>query len=274
VKIAKGVSKNSGFSVTCFCAPAKQIYMPSMAISARKHRAGDYMDAVVRRSEGRTIHGAIVENHSVHEVHQERPGSTELMCMDVRYVDFAGAQKSVPPQSRKKCTFSGALKLICLLSLALSTQAFSTLAYSKSGDKQQPIQVEADSLEVRDNDNISVYTGNVKLSQGTLEMQSDQLTLYLADDKTLMLIKMVGSPATFRQLTDRDLEITGEALEMEYRKSESTLLLLDNARLTQGVDVIESNRINLNIDSNTVEAGSAEPDNRIRMLIQPNQPAN
>ncbi|MFT4650517.1 MAG: lipopolysaccharide export system protein LptA [Polaribacter sp.] len=152
--------------------------------------------------------------------------------------------------------------------------AFSTLAYAKSGDNQQPIHVEADSLEIRDSDNVSVYAGNVKLAQGTLEIQSDRLTLYFADDKTLMLMKMVGSPVTFRQLNDSDLEITGEALKMEYNKSESTLLLLDNARLTQGADLIESNRINLNVDSNTVQAGSVEPDNRIRMLIQPNQPAN
>jgi lipopolysaccharide transport protein LptA len=87
-------------------------------------------------------------------------------------------------------------------------------------------------------------------------------------------MKMAGSPATFRQLNDSDMEITGEALEMEYRESESTLLLLDNAKLTQGTNIIESNKINLNIDSNSIEAGSPEPDNRVRMLIQPKQPAN
>jgi hypothetical protein len=90
----KGTSKNSGFFATCFCAPAKQAYMPSMAITARKHRA---------------------ENRSVHEVHQDRPGlrtSTELMYMDVRYVGFAGAQKSVTPQSREKCIFRGVLKCL------------------------------------------------------------------------------------------------------------------------------------------------------------------
>lgn len=166
------------------------------------------------------------------------------------------------------------VKLTCLLSLLLSTQVFSSLAYAKPGDNQQPIHVEADSLEVRDNDNISIYTGNVKLTQGTLEIHSDLLTLYFDDNKILKLMKMSGTPATFRQLNDSNLEITGEAMEMEYRESESTLLLLDKAKLTQGADIIESNKINLNIDSNSVEAGSLEPDNRVRMLIQPKQPAN
>jgi hypothetical protein len=58
----------------CPCNDAKQAYMPSMAISARKHR---------------------VENCSAHEVHRDRPGwptSTEPMYMDLRYVDFASLQ--------------------------------------------------------------------------------------------------------------------------------------------------------------------------------------
>jgi lipopolysaccharide export system protein LptA len=156
----------------------------------------------------------------------------------------------------------------------LSTQAIPTLAYSKSEDNQQPIHVEADSLEVRDSDNISIYTGNVKLTQGSLEIHSDRLTLYFDDNKILTLMQMTGSPATFRQLNDSNLEITGEALEMKYSESESTLLLLEKAKLTQGADIIESNKINLNIDSNSIEAGSVEPENRVRMLIQPKQPAN
>jgi lipopolysaccharide export system protein LptA len=166
------------------------------------------------------------------------------------------------------------VKLISLLSLLVSIQAFSTFAYSKVRDNQQPIHVEADSLEVRDNDNISIYTGNVKLTQGSLEVHSDRLTLYFEDNKILILMKMAGSPATFRQLNDSNLEIIGEALKIEYRESESTLLLLGNAKLTQGSNIIESNKINLNIDSNSIEAGSVEPDNRVRMLIQPKQLTN
>lgn len=166
------------------------------------------------------------------------------------------------------------VKLIGLLSLLLSTQVFSTLAYSKSGDNQQPIHVEADRLEVRDNDNISIYTGNVKLTQGSLEIQSDQLTLYFDKNKILTLMKMAGSPATLRLLNDSNQEITGEAMKMEYHEPESTLLLFDKAKLTQGADVIESNKINFNIDSNNMEAVGVEPDNRVRMLIQPKQPAN
>jgi lipopolysaccharide export system protein LptA len=165
------------------------------------------------------------------------------------------------------------VKLIFLCCVVVSSQAFSTLAYSKTGDNQQPMQVEADRLEVRDNDNISIYSGNVKLTQGSLEIHANLLTLYFDDNKILTLMKMSGSLATFRQLNDSNLEITGQAREMEYQESKSTLLLLDNAKLTQGADIIESNKIILDTNTNSVEAGSVEPDNRVRMVIQPKQPA-
>jgi len=162
-------------------------------------------------------------------------------------------------------------RLMYLLGLLF---VLSTPALSKTGDNQQPIYVEADSLEVRDIDNISIYTGNVKLTQGSLEIKADLLTLYADDNNVFTLMEMSGLPATFRQLNDSNLEITGEALKMEYRESESTLLLIDNAKLTQGADIIESNKINVNTNSNHIEAGGAEPENRVHMLIQPKQPAN
>lgn len=158
-------------------------------------------------------------------------------------------------------------RLLALLCLLLSNQIF-----AKTGDHLLPIQVEADNLEIRDNDNISIYTGNVRLMHGSLEIHSDQLTLFFDAGKVLTLIKMTGSPATFRKMDDNEQEITGQAKEMEYREAQSTLLLLDNAQLTQGADTIESNSIILNTGSNSIQAGNIEPGNRVRMLIQPKQP--
>jgi hypothetical protein len=74
--------------------------MPSMAISARERCADDCMDAAVRRPEGRTIHGAIVKNRSVHEAHED--SSAELPTV--------GATRP-GPQSRGKCIFKDFIQL-------------------------------------------------------------------------------------------------------------------------------------------------------------------
>jgi len=143
--------------------------------------------------------------------------------------------------------------------------------FALADDGQQPIQVEADSLEVRDKDNISIYIGNVRLKQGSLEFRCDRLTLHFDDAKELALMEMTGNPATFRQLDDEGQALKGQAEKLQYRQAESILVLSGNARFSHKGDIIESNIIQVNTEDESIQAGSSESDNRVRMLIQPKQ---
>lgn len=154
--------------------------------------------------------------------------------------------------------------LFTVLILLLPIQLFAL-----SSDGQQPIEVEADSLEVREQENISVYTGNVRLNQGSLEFRCERLTLHFDDQNELVLMEMTGTPATFRQLDDQQQELKGQAEQLQYRQSESILVLSGKARFSHKGDTIESNRIQVNTENESIQAGSSEPDNRVRMLIQP-----
>ena len=129
-------------------------------------------------------------------------------------------------------------KIITVLVLLLPLQLFAL-----ADDGEQPINVEADSLEVRDQENISIYTGNVRLNQGSLEFRCDRLTLHFDDQKELVLMEMSGAPATFRQLDDEQQELNGQAEQLQYRQMESILVLSGNARFSHNGDTIESNRI-------------------------------
>jgi len=155
-------------------------------------------------------------------------------------------------------------RLVSFLVLLLPLQVFAL-----SGDAQQPIHVEADSLEIRDKDNISIYTGNVRLSQGSQEFRGERLVLNFSQQKELVLMTMTGTPATFRQIDDQQREMHGQADQMEYRASESTLLLLGNAKFTHVGNTIESNIIRINTETESIQAGSTESDDRVRMLILP-----
>lgn len=155
-------------------------------------------------------------------------------------------------------------RLVSFLVLLLPLQVFAL-----SGDAQQPIHVEADSLEIRDKENISIYSGNVRLSQGSQEFRGERLVLNFNQQKELVLMTMTGTPATFRQIDDQQREMRGQADQMEYRASESTLLLLGNARFTHVGNTIESNTIRINTETESIQAGSTESDGRVRMLILP-----
>ncbi len=146
--------------------------------------------------------------------------------------------------------------------------------WALASDSEQPIEVEADELEVRDKEKISIYLGNVTLVQGSLEISADRVVIHFNEANELILMEMTGTPATFRQLDDNQQEILGEALNIDYTQSESLLELRDSARISQAGDIIESDLIRINTESNSLQAGSAESDQRVKMLIQPKQNSN
>ncbi len=141
--------------------------------------------------------------------------------------------------------------------------------WALGSDSNQPIAVEADSLELREQENISVYQANVSLRQGSLEIRSERLVIHFNEANDLVLMEMSGSPARFRQLDDEQREMLGQAERINYRESESMLELLDNARFSHAGDTIESNLIRINTEDNNIQAGSTDADERVKMLIQP-----
>ncbi|GBF29924.1 lipopolysaccharide export system protein LptA [bacterium MnTg03] len=198
--------------------------------------------------------------HTVRPVHKHRLKQFALIAMDGMYASFAGAKACHKIIRINRATFVSTLILLLPLQL-----------FALSSDQQQPIQVEADSLEIRDQENISIYTGNVLMNQGSLEISCEQLTLHFDDQKEIILMEMTGAPATYRQLDDDKQELNGQADQMQYRQSESILVMTGNARFIYKGNKIESNIIRISTDNQGIQAGSSETDDRVKMLIQPGQ---
>ena len=140
-----------------------------------------------------------------------------------------------------------------------------------STDREQPIEVEADRLEVRERENLSIYEGNVHLVQGSLEIMSERLVIHFNAANELTLMEMTGAPARFRQLDDNGEEMHGEGLRINYMESDALLELLDEARFNHGSDTIEGRRIRINIETNSIEASGDQTEDRVKMLIRPRQ---
>ncbi|MDJ0779647.1 MAG: lipopolysaccharide transport periplasmic protein LptA [Gammaproteobacteria bacterium] len=157
------------------------------------------------------------------------------------------------------------------ISLLLLLYCLPLPCFALPGDSEQPIEVEADRLEVRDEDNRSIYQGNVRLVQGSLEITSDRLVIHFDDQRELVLMEMTGSPARFRQLDEDRREMIGEAQQINYTESESMLELLRNARFDHAGDTIEGERIRIDTERNSIEASGDSDEQRVKMLIQPRQ---
>ena len=151
---------------------------------------------------------------------------------------------------------------ILLLLLPLQSAALDS-------DRNQPIEVEADRLEVREQENISVYEGNVKLVQGSLVITSDLLVIHFNDANELTLMEMSGQPAHFRQLDNEQNEMLGEAEQIDYTESRSLLEMRRSAHFRHAGDEIRSELILINTLTNSIEAGGSNTDDRVKMVIKP-----
>ncbi len=158
------------------------------------------------------------------------------------------------------------VKLGALLLVLLPCQL-----WALATDRDQPVEIEADELEVREQEGISIYQGNVKLVQGSLKISADRVVIHFNETNELTLLEMSGTPATLRQLDDNQQEIWGEAKKIDYFQYESLLELRDSARLNQAGDMIESDVIRINTKNSRLQAGSMGSDRRVKMLIQPRQ---
>lgn len=106
--------------------------------------------------------------------------------------------------------------------------------FALSTDKQQDIEIEADSAEMDDLKGITIYRGDVVVIQGSIRMTGHTMTVYFDDNGDMELVIMQGTPATYRQLPDdSDNYDEAEALQMEYYALKDYIILKEKALVTK-----------------------------------------
>lgn len=152
--------------------------------------------------------------------------------------------------------------IYCLLVMLISGTA---MAASKD-----PINIEADNAKIIEKEGKSVYTGNVLLIQGDTRMSADSVTVYSEDGKLTQIVAK-GNPVRYEDKgQSKDSYISGQANLLEYHTRDNRILLLDNARLTQGRTQFSGNRIEYNTATDIVTAEvSKTGSERVQVIIEP-----
>lgn len=157
------------------------------------------------------------------------------------------------------------LRPLVLLLLCIPLQA-----WGLTSDREQPIEVEADRATLKEKEGVSIYEGNVKLTQGTLKLQAATMTVYHTGEQVKQMI-LIGNPATFVQRPEgKELDLHAEAARMEYHAADERIILLGAARVWQtDGKVFRSEKIIYNISTNTVNAGGTAAGDRVHITLQP-----
>lgn len=133
--------------------------------------------------------------------------------------------------------------------------------------KEGPIVVDSDSLESMQKEGLSVFKGNVVARQNNSTQWADRMEVY-TDSKTDRIERVV-STGNVRIIT-RDCRM-GTASRTEYYDVEERVVLIGNARVWKGNDIITGERITIYLaeDRSLVEGGKQE---RVKAVFYKDRP--
>ena len=141
--------------------------------------------------------------------------------------------------------------------------------------QQAPVEVEADRLDLDQRAGTAVYTGDVDIRQGEMQLRGERVEIERNEAGELSKATSTGERAYLRhQAEGQDGPTEGWARRIIYHVAERRVELIDQAELIQLEDTFTGGRLEYFIDREVIQARSdvdgSEPQ-RIRMTLQPEQ---
>jgi lipopolysaccharide export system protein LptA len=155
-------------------------------------------------------------------------------------------------------------------------------AWAERADRDKPLNIEADKMQMDDLKQVSVFTGRVVLTKGTIIVRAERLVMKQDPEgyQYGTAYGGTGKTASFRQKREgADQFVEGYGEEIEYDGKAEVVKLKKNALLKRlekekSVDevcgsliVYESLTELFSADSGP--AGACSPNGRVRLVIQP-----
>ena len=148
---------------------------------------------------------------------------------------------------------------------------------AERADRDKPVNIEADKVEIDDQKKEAVFQGNVVLTQGTLMLKADRIVVN-QNESGFQSGVAYGKPAYFRQKREGFEEyIEGQAERLEYHGEQEKVELFINAKLQRGGDEVRGNYISYSALTEFFEvmgeapgsSASGSSGGRVRAIIQP-----
>ena len=153
--------------------------------------------------------------------------------------------------------------------IAAALVAASGMALAKSSDRNQMMNIEADTTTYNANsDNTpTVLTGNVVITQGTLKINAGRADVYQSGGDIRRTI-LTGSPVRMSQQMDDGTPPNITASKVDYDMKTEIVTLTGSVVVTQPRGNLRGERVVYNMRSGQVQSGG-QGNGRVRMTIQP-----
>ena len=137
-----------------------------------------------------------------------------------------------------------------------------------SQNREQPVKIQAATLEFRDKDRVATFSGDVRVLQGDTEMRCKSLTVHYDNDPATSGMKAAEpGPAGQQQIrrieakggvvvTQKDQNAQGDSGIFDMRAN--TVTLVGNVIVTRGQDVLRGRRLVVDLATGTSKIDGAE----------------
>jgi lipopolysaccharide export system protein LptA len=154
------------------------------------------------------------------------------------------------------------LSLLCVLA--------SLPAAALESDRQQPMQIKSDRFESGMDDNITVLTGNVRITQGSLVVTAARADV-TQDKGEVSRALLTGKPATLVQRIEGGGEMNARAQTIDYKLTEETVELRGDVVLERPQGTLRSERVTYSVKTGRLAAGEGVGGG-VQMVIPPKAP--
>ena len=168
--------------------------------------------------------------------------------------------------------FANAIALPQLL-LAVAVILAPTAALAKSTDRNQDMLLDSDTTDgVLDGNSTTVWTGNVSLKQGSLEIRAQRAELTQRNGDPSRAV-FTGKQVKMRQQLDDGSWMDAQADRVEYDMSSETITFIGNYTVKSDRGSNSGQRMVYNTKTGNIQSGG--DGSRVRTVIKPKsaQPA-
>lgn len=171
--------------------------------------------------------------------------------------------------------------LWCATLLCAALACHAPASYAERTDRDKPMHLEADRVNIDDARQISTFEGNVQFTQGTMTIRGDRIVVTQSKDG-FTHGTATGQPASFRQKReDSDEYAEGYGERIEYDSENETLNLFGQAHIKRGGDEVRGEHITYSSKTEIFQVnGASQMDasgkpvdasgtGRVRAIIQP-----
>jgi lipopolysaccharide export system protein LptA len=161
-------------------------------------------------------------------------------------------------------------RLLLVSLLLLCTPA----CFAENADRDKPVHIEADQVLVDDAQQISTFTGNVQLTQGTMRIRGDKIVV-TQDKDGFKHGTAYGHTASYRQKREGLAEyVEGYGERIEYDTHADTVDFYGQARVKRDLDEVRGEHITYSAKTDIFKvdnsgAANNAPPQRVHAILQP-----